>query len=458
MSDSRIRIDSETSRIRAVLVNSGRHTFSEAERKLAGSKLSIFLGDDAAETPAGQAAFLTAVVTAARCFGEIAVRGCLERPLLISLPLKAESLVEAAIILGAHMTGAPTPGRGVLIGSVPEPGDGWSVQAYWNGWTVGVNPGRRPVAIGRSDCALAGIAAGGLAIGQAFLAEQGDLRAGKSAHTLSLWAPEGEQEGGHQLGPVLSDVRLPTALWLVGLGNLGQAYLWSLTQLPYPRPEDVALFFQDDEQVGPENWGTSVLVERGRYGVLKTRVAEEWATARGFRVRRIDRRLDDHLIRSDSEPGIAMAGLDRMSARRLLGHKGFEYVIDAGLGATASDYQKFRINVFDATANPADHFRGVEDQTGQVAQELLQLPAYRELVLTRGDSGCGAAMLAHRSVAVPFVSAVVGALAVTQAIRVASGEAPHVSVTADMGDLRTARAVRGQAPKRVTVASVRPAC
>jgi len=37
-------------------------------------------------------------------------------------------------------------------------------------------------------------------------------------------------------------------------------------------------------------------------------------------------------------------------------------------------------------------------------------------------------MLAQRNVAVPFVSAVVGALAVTQAIRIASGEAHYVGI------------------------------
>jgi len=51
-------------------------------------------------------------------------------------------------------------------------------------------------------------------------------------------------------------------------------------------------------------------------------------------------------MRSDFEPGIVLAGLDRMRARPLLGNRGFEYVIDAGLGATVSDYQKLRINVF----------------------------------------------------------------------------------------------------------------
>lgn len=451
---AQIEIDSEISRIRAALVNSGKLTFSEAEQKLAASRLSVIIEDEAAGTPAGQAALLTAVVTGARCFGEVRVSGNLDQSLLLRLPLGVQSLLEAVTILGARETAQPASDRTVLIGANSEPQEAWSVQAYWDGWFAGVAPGGKPVATGRGDCALAGVAAGALAVGQAFLAEQGDARAGRTTHGLSLWDPDLAEEGTHQPGPISKRVYLPTGLWLVGLGNLGQAYLWSLSLLSYPSPEDVVLFFQDDELIGTENWGTSILVQRGRYGVLKTRVAEEWAMARGFQARRIDRRLDQHLLRSHSEPGIALAGLDRMPARRLLGHRGFEYVIDGGLGATASDYQKFRINVFDSSQNPAEHFQGVEDQTDRVIRELMELPAYQELARSRGDGGCGAAMLAQRSVAVPFVSAFVGALSVTQAIRIASRETHYTGLTGDVGDLRTVRAARGQRPERVTVASV----
>jgi hypothetical protein len=451
MNNSLIELDSETSRIRAALVNSGRHTFSEAESKLAASKLCLVVGADAVSTPAGQAAFLTAAATGTRCFGSVTVHGPLAQPLLFPLPIAAKSLSEAAAHFGVQTTEAPHSSRRVLIGSGLDPGDGWSVQAFWNGWTAGTTPGRKPVIIGRGDCSLAGVSAGALAVGQAFLAEQGDLRAGRTVQCLSLWAPGQGEIGPDQIGPWSGEVYLPTELWLIGLGNLGQAYLWSLSLLPYTRPEGVLLFFQDDQQIGKENWGTSVLVQRGRYGILKTRVAEEWATGRGFQVRRIDRRLDEHLFRLDAEPGIALAGLDGTPARRLLGHRGFEYIIDTGLGATATDYQKFRINVFGCTEDPADHFRGVEDQPVQLAQELMQLPAYQYLARVRGDGGCGAAMLAGSSVAVPFVSAVAGAFAVTQAIRIASARAHHIGIAGDVCDLRSVRAALGTTPKRITV-------
>ncbi len=149
----------------------------------------------------------------------------------------------------------------------------------------------------------------------------------------------------------------------------------------------------------------------------------------GFRVRRIDRRLDANLFRNQTEPGLALAGLDRMPARRLLGGRGFEYIIDAGLGATVAHYRKFRLNVFDSNTRPSNHFADVEDKTVQVMQDLLQLPAYTQLAESRGDGGCGAATLAGTSVAVPFVSAFVGALSVAQAIRIASGEAHYIGIT-----------------------------
>jgi hypothetical protein len=441
-----IDIDSETSRIRAAFVNAGGCTFAEAEDILARSRVAVVLGADAARTLAGQAAFLTAVVTGARCFGKLNVYGALEEDLLLPLPLGVTSLRKAAEVLGAVPADPLVQGFRVVIGLSPETCDTWSVHAFWDGWTAGTTPANRSVAPGRSDCVLAGVAAGGLAIGQAFMALQGDVRAGRSVQRLSLWHP-----GVDTTDACAQPIALPLAYWLVGLGNLGQAYLWSLTLLPYPRSEDVLVFCQDDERIGKENWGTSVLVKHGGYGMLKTRVAEDWALARGFQVRRIDRRLDEHLLRSPFEPGLALAGLDGMAARRLLGQPGFAYVIDAGLGRTAAEYRHFRVNIFDASSNPAEHFRDVEDQTAQVTRALLELPAYQEIARTHDDGGCGVAMLAERSVAVPYVSAVVGALALAQAIRIASGREPVRTVTGDVGDLRTVQTAYGSQSSRLVI-------
>lgn len=160
MINRQIEIDSEVSRIRAALVNSGQHTFEEAEKKLTCSKLRLFIGTDAARTPAGQAAFLTAVLTGARCFGEVTFHGHVHERLLTSLPIPAATLSEAAVLLGAHSANEDHIGRTVLIGSGLESVGKWSVQASWNGWIASISPADNQCDVGRGDCALAGVAAG----------------------------------------------------------------------------------------------------------------------------------------------------------------------------------------------------------------------------------------------------------------------------------------------------------
>ena len=47
---------------------------------------------------------------------------------------------------------------------------------------------------------------------------------------------------------------LPREFWALGLGHLGNAYLWSLATLPYPQSRrDVEIFLNDFDRVEPEN-------------------------------------------------------------------------------------------------------------------------------------------------------------------------------------------------------------
>ena len=65
-------------------------------------------------------------------------------------------------------------------------------------------------------------------------------------------------------GPVLR--YLPTRLWLIGLGHLGQAYLFALGLLPYERPSDLHLLLQDDDIVTPSTESTSILTDAAIIG------------------------------------------------------------------------------------------------------------------------------------------------------------------------------------------------
>src|ERR1700687_712528 len=95
------------SRVTKAFADAGRAgSFCEAEARLDAVQLDIALGDDQISTPAGQAAALTAVATAHKCFGHVTLVAANDVPLISSLPL-GETLLKAARRLGASISVRP---------------------------------------------------------------------------------------------------------------------------------------------------------------------------------------------------------------------------------------------------------------------------------------------------------------------------------------------------------------
>lgn len=391
----------QLSRIAKLLVDAEGIGFPEAESRLRAMTLDIVVGPDAAN-PAGHAAALTALAVSRRTFlGGVRVIGDLSQPL--QSPLSARATLGGAL---AEIGVSGFPGFAAATIGIGTAAARDHIAAWWDGWRAGVRSSAQ-VALGTSKNPLAGIAAGALAVGAAFQRLRGrtDLPA-----DIDLWPGDGEI-------PDFGQVFLPSALWLFGLGNLGQAFLWNLAALPYADGADRALVLQDYDRVSEENWGTSILVPDDRFGDLKTKMAEAWAGARGFRVARIDRALRADLRLADDEPRLALSGLDRIAPRRLLADVGFDAIVDVGLGRTANDFERYRVNVFDKTRRIDTHFDGVVDPAPRPAAP--DLPAYAKLEAEIGR--CGAAEIGNASVAVPYVSAIAAAVATARAVAICSG-------------------------------------
>ncbi len=80
-------INSETSRLRSLLVNSGQLGFTDADERLLQTSLALAADHDVLRAPAAQAAFLTAVAIGIRSFGEIAVPAGLDIDVQTRLPI-----------------------------------------------------------------------------------------------------------------------------------------------------------------------------------------------------------------------------------------------------------------------------------------------------------------------------------------------------------------------------------
>lgn len=438
-------ISHERVRLAKALVESGRFDRYEAALEfLEQTEVAVKIGE-AAATPAGQAAFLTAVATSVRAFGSVLVQGALDAGLLVPLVPGARDLRAAAVELGAFESGSLNA-KTILIGEDSVPPASWSVRTFANRWTAGIQPGTAKPKPQDQSNALAGIFAGAMAVAQVFRSLEGRATAGRREAMMSLWHPEGSPT---DRGP--QQFKLPKEAWLVGLGHLGQGYLWSLAALPYARPEDLLLVLQDDDDVEAPNWGTSLVVPRGKYGDPKTRYGLAWAKARSFRTKIIERFLDGHTRVADDgrEPRFAMAGLHDLETRKLMAATGFNVVMDGGLGAKHSDFMHFAVNIFHAGRSAARHWEGaLQEQTKQrehseLNDPRLALPAYTALA-TRDP--CGAAMLAGKSVAGAFVGAAAGAVMAAQAVRLASTGTCCEAVIGPLDDVTSVRASRTCTP------------
>ena len=170
-----------------------------------------------------------------------------------------------------------------------------------------------------------------LGLSEAFQHVRGYAVAGRRSAGISLWNPKADWRSQPGYGKPCS--YLPSRLWLVGLGHLGQAYAWTLGLLPYVDTSKVTLMLQDYDNVVAANISTGMLSTGPSVSRPKTRVVSARMETLGFKTVMTERCFDNSTVRGVDEPGVALVGVDSVAPRRLLEKAGFDLVIDAGLGA-----------------------------------------------------------------------------------------------------------------------------
>ena len=387
----------------------GAKSFAAAEQQLDQVRVAIKLSPSLARTAAGQSAALTAIRASYKTFGNATLVGAAATRLIKRLPI-GKTIGTAARALGAHIVDRiPTDTTHlVTIGNDQDP-SGSFVRCWWDGWTAGVVPPWDSRACGLSGNPLAGVFAGAIAVREVFASVLGYPRSGARVSIVSLWEPWINPELA-SAGP--GTVFIPPRLWFIGLGHLGQGFLWSLGLLPVAGVQAV---LQDDQNVGEENVATGLITGEPDVTRKKARVAADWLDGIGWPTTLIERRHHGDIPRLPGDAGIVVTGLDEPDARIQIANAGFDYMIDAGVGHGSTDFETAQIRVLARGADPGEFWSTHEPPKDLT--KLLESCAYQELGAT--DS-CGTRTLAGASVAVPFVGAAIGALTITQAIRIAS--------------------------------------
>ena len=395
--------------------------------------LYVVAGDEVRNSRDHQIALLSLVNLARRTFLRgVHVVNAPCSPLLVPL---ANSLTVADAVddLGGRNVGLTTQNWPVaLVGSSnfghhTEPS--WRVT--WQGWRGGTIPlkdGRRlqeTASIGITPALAAACCAA-----EVFMYYSCDHpMAGHREAGISLWNPTAPWLEPDASEPALS--YLPDRLWLIGLGNLGQAYLWLLACLPYGNDPNLTLMLQDYDRLAESNDSTSVLTDSSMIGQMKTRAIAAWLEDRRFKVIISERRFGEWTRRGPLEPRVALFGVDNALARASLEKAGFELVIETGLGAGPQGFRNFSLHSFPSSLEAAKIW-SADDSSNTT--NVLDMPAY-DSSKHPGLDECGLALLASRTVGVPFVGLTAGAFAITELLRRLHGGIAIELVSASMAAL-----------------------
>lgn len=409
------------SRISKYHVDAQELSPAEAARLRAEHRVTLVLGEEVAGSATLQAAVLTAAATAVRCFpGAVDFRASSNPSVKVAWPGNV-GLCDALVELGAAKAERVTPlgTSNMFFGSPSEWADG--LQVTFDRWVGAVAPVGDGFRLRERDgCAIAGVLAGSLAVAEEFfrftsIHPEASLR----QVGLSLWNPLEPWRTDAAAGPMLD--YLPSEFWALGLGHLGQAYLWTLGLLPFSAPQNVDIMLTDFDRVVTANHETGLLSYPSHDGRLKTRVAMSWLEARGFKTRLVERAFDEGTRRHDGEPRLALAGFDGSGPRWLLDQAGFAHVIDCGLGGSADNFDTIALHTLPHPEFSAEKLwpRDGQADSAERAQTLARSNRVYERV--RAEHGCGEFELASRSVAVPFVGTTAAGLALAEAARAVIG-------------------------------------
>lgn len=389
-------------------------TYSEALNILRQLRLNLICGEEIRDSVSLQAALITAVNTGKRSFhGGVTVLLPTNVKNLLPWP-SGGSLNDVAAELGACL-GNPSispVSQTLYFGATTDPvEDGLSV--ICSGWRGGVAPSDQKVFLqSPHDFATGGVLAGSLAVAKGFFRVTGlSSRFVTGPQGFSLWRPEVDWLEEASDGPELEI--LPLRLWLLGLGHLGQAYVWNLGLLPYPSENSAEVFLQDFDRVVEANWSAGLLCDETNFGKYKTRICSDWLKARGIESRLVERPFNEDTHRIGEEPFVALCGFDNIISRSYLENAGFDLIVECGLGGDSNNFDDILLHTFpDAT---------------QTAKEIwsdngTKILTNHSVAFSRAfghalDCGILFETLAGKAISSSFVGAYAGAMAIGELLR-----------------------------------------
>lgn len=407
--------------------------YDEAESVLRNLSLRIVWNIPGPGTLAEQLGLLTAANTAARAFlGGVQVELPEQLPLVVPIPglSTLNSALQWAGVASAELS---TPTCTLYVGAPDSHARHDDCIIFCDAWRGGAcDVGQKTdfVTGDQDHLGLGGIYAGALGVHRCFVrATHLPGQCLDQACGLSLWDPAADWRlpvEGIKLR------QLPIRYWMLGLGHLGQGYLWSLAFLPYLDVGSVEFLLHDFDRIDESNLGSGLVCVKGAVGRKKTRHCSEWLERLGYSTRLTERRFTTIDRRGEEEAAVAFCGFDSVLARQGLDMAGFGLVLECGLGGSLADFDQIDLHVFPSTRHTA------QSLWGKFSDEKTAVPDAVSRLFETADEVCGALAIdiAGKSVSTSFVGAIAGALSTSEMLRVFNRGATFDDVVLDLRNPR----------------------
>lgn len=420
-----------------ILLDAGKATDPvEAAAYLRALVLQVAVGPEIGDQPAAQAALATAVNAGGRAFrGGVHVHLTTDPTLDTGWTAGLAASDAVGRYGGTVVTGLDPERPTLVIGRPDQPVGTPLLYCTTHGWSGGVVQSPED-ALPDDGIVPVGILAAALGISEAFQRSLGEVVPGRRDVGMSLWRPDIDWRSA-EAGPALR--YLPAALWLLGLGHLGQAYAWTIGMLPYANPDEAELGLLDFDTVVHGNTATQLLVTSKDVGKRKTRVVSTALECLGLRTRLVERAFSRcfhpvaHANPNRNEPTTALAGFDDVGPRRDLGVAGFARVVDAGLGAGHVEYLDMVLNTFPAAGNPDTAFPDDPRAPRGLGQTYEQEVA-RQVTAGVDETAarCGMLDVAGVTVGAAFVGTVASTLVIGDILRLLHDGQTYAVITLDL--------------------------
>lgn len=426
-----------TNRVAFAIAEKHDIDIEEAINQMNDSLVWILADKSITNSYSKQVAFLTAVNIAHRVFlGGVSCLLPANTPNLLKLDSKYfNDLVSQS---GGIITDKNPSRQAIKILIGIECYDDQCIESVSSGWRGGVNfynQDRILFSDTDNNISVGPIASASLACYYAFckayqINNDGiDLNVG-----ISLWNLNSGKEWYQNENDGPNKLFLPRNIWTLGLGHLGQAYLWTLGLMPYKTPKETLFLLQDADIVEPENIGSQVLCSEQNIGRPKTRACMNFLENLNFKTQIIEKQF----LLGDSEQEwikiypFLLNGVDNIKTRRSIKKTSLKLFLDGATNGKFDLFDSFTMKNISNIEKEPNILWPEEDADGSIFHKNL----YQKYEKTHQ---CG--QLTNIGISTPFVGLFSSTIVVSELLRSLNQGIKYSIVSLQMRDLNSMEAI-----------------